>query len=119
VNLFHSLPTDTITMSLKNYVIHCYTKGCSNPAAFKIASRWSDGVTSELKTYSLCCGECLPARFRDSLRKQAVCRLAEGEILEAPGIYTIERGRRDRQLTRLVELEKQITSDKLADAVKT
>jgi len=106
-------------MPLTIYVICCYTKNCSNEAAYKIASRWSDGITSELKTYSLCCRKCLPEHFRDSLRKQAGCRLAEGEVLEAPGIYTLERGRRDRQLTRLAELERQITSGKLVDEVKT
>ncbi|MFL5339433.1 MAG: hypothetical protein ACJ8F7_04630 [Gemmataceae bacterium] len=95
-------------MSLQNYVIRCYSKDCGREALYKIASRWSDGVTSELKTYSLCCQECLPARFRDSLAKQAACRLAEGETLEAPGIYHVERGRRDRQLRRLQEVEEAL-----------
>jgi hypothetical protein len=98
-------------MSLRDYIIRCYTRDCPREAKYKIASRWSDGVTGELKTYSLCCAECLPERFRDSLRKQAACRLAMGETLEAPGIYEIVRGRRDQQLTRLPELETKFAGE--------
>src|SRR6266404_3364056 len=110
---FHSLPIDTVAMPLTNYVIRCCTKSCHHEAAYKIASRWSDGITSELKTYSLCCDGCLPDCFRDSLRKQAACRLASGESLEVPGIYRIERGQRDRQLTRLPDRETDLLGSSL------
>jgi hypothetical protein len=92
-------------MPLGNYPIRCYTQGCPHEAAYKVASRWSDGITSELKTYSLCCAECLSGRFHASVQKQAACRIASGEILEAPGIYLLTRGQRDQQLQRLSELE--------------
>src|SRR3954452_20006017 len=98
-------------MLLQNYVIRCATKGCPRVAAYKIASHWSDGLTGELKTYSLCCAECLAERFRDSLAKQAACRLAAGETLEAPGIYRLERDTRDRQLARLPDLEQQLRAE--------
>src|SRR5712692_753693 len=93
---------------MPSYPIYCYRKGCGRPAVYKIAARWSDGVTEELKTYALCCAECLPDWFRRSREKQAACHLAPGEIREPPGIYRIERGQRDRQLQRLSELEKKI-----------
>jgi hypothetical protein len=95
-------------MPLRNYPIRCYTPSCPREAVFKVASRWSDGVTSELKTYSLCCAECLPERFRASVQKQAACRTAPGEILEPPGIYLLTRGQRDQQLQRVVELEEKL-----------
>jgi len=95
-------------MFLRNYAIRCYSKGCPRDAEFKIASRWSDGVTGELKTYSLCCAECLPERFRDSLERQAACRLAAGETLEVPGIYRLRHGNRDRELERESEMERQL-----------
>jgi hypothetical protein len=95
-------------MPMPPYAISCYTRGCGKPAIYKIAARWSDGVTQELKTYALCCADCLPDWFRRSRRKQAACRLAAGEILEAPGIYSLERGRRDTQINRLRELEEQL-----------
>jgi hypothetical protein len=90
---------------LPPYPVLCTTRGCSRPAVYKIAARWSDGVTEELKTYALCCAECLAAAFRHSCEKQAACRRAPGEILEAPGVYELARGRRDRTLVRRTNLE--------------
>jgi hypothetical protein len=92
------------------YPIRCYSPGCERLAVYKIAGRWTDGVTGELKTYSLCCAECLPAAFRRSREKQAACRLAPGESLEPPGIYRLERGQRDQRLHRLPELELELGS---------
>jgi hypothetical protein len=87
------------------YPVLCYTSGCGRPAVYKIAARWSDGVTEELKTYALCCAECLAESFRRSCEKQAACRRAPGEILERPSIYELARGQRDRALVRRAELE--------------
>lgn len=97
-------------MPLHNYPILCYGNDCPRDAVYKIASRWSDGVTGELKTYSLCCAECLPDHFRISRMKQAACRLASGETLESPGIYLIRRGAHDYELRRLSDLESQFRS---------
>lgn len=90
------------------YPIHCYHKGCPNLAIYKIAARWSDGFTQELKTYALCCPACLAEWFSRSVKKQQECRLAPGETLETPGVYRMERGSRDRALVRLPELEEQL-----------
>ena len=95
-------------MPMPPYPIHCYTKGCKNLAVYKIAARWSDGVISELKTYALSCADCLNAWFHKSRQKQKACRLTTGESLEPPGIYSLERGHRDQELRRLVELEAEI-----------
>jgi hypothetical protein len=95
-------------MAMPPYPIPCGEPGCGRLAVYKIAARWSDGLTEELKTYALCCAECLAARFRRSLAKQAACRLAPNEILDPPGIYHLERGRRDRDLKRLTDLEEQL-----------
>jgi hypothetical protein len=95
-------------MAMPPYPLICYQPSCGRPAIYKIAARWSDGVTGELKTYALCCAECLPASFRRSREKQAACRKAANEILEAPGIYLLQRGQRDRQLQRLTDLEEQL-----------
>jgi hypothetical protein len=90
---------------LRGYPILCYRTGCGRPANYKIASRWSDGITQELKTYALSCEGCLADQFQASRRKQAACRRASGESLEPPGIYHLERGQRDHDLQRLTELE--------------
>jgi hypothetical protein len=93
---------------IRDYPVLCYTRGCGKPAAFKIAARWSDGATEELKTYSLCCADCLAASYHLSRRKQAACRRAPGEVLEPPGVYELARGRRDRELPRRTDLEQSL-----------
>lgn len=95
-------------MLMPPYPVYCYRPGCGQLAQYKIAARWSDGVTQELKTYALSCQECLSEWLRKSREKQAACRLAPREILEPPGIYELGRGMRDRQLTRLPELEARL-----------
>jgi hypothetical protein len=95
-------------MAMSPYPIRCYTPGCDRLAVYKIAARWTDGLTHELKTYSLCCAECLPQAFSRGRAKQAACRLAPGEVLESPGIYRMERGQRDQKLHRLPDVEQQL-----------
>ncbi len=90
------------------YPVLCYTRGCGRPAVFKIAARWTDGLTAELKTYALCCAECLPDWFHRSRQKQKECRLTAGEQLDAPNIFHLERGQRDQQLRRATDLEAQL-----------
>jgi hypothetical protein len=97
-------------MAMPPYPMLCYTAGCGRPAAYKVAARWSDGVTSELKTYGLACEECLPAWFQRARERRAVCRLASGESLDAPGIYRIRHGQRDQHLQRLPDLEATCTA---------
>ncbi len=95
-------------MPMPPYSLRCYQKGCERPVIYKIAARWSDGITSELKTYGLTCAECLAQWYQRSLQKQAACRTTPGETLEPPGIYRIERGQRDKKLERLTDLEKEL-----------
>ena len=97
-------------MPMPPYPVRCYTRGCSELAVYKIAARWSDGITQELKTYALACPACLAEAFRHSRAKQAACRLAPGETLEAPGIYELARGRRDLELVRRTDLEQQLSA---------
>ena len=65
-------------MPMPPYPIYCYTQGCKNLASYKIAGRWSDGVQSELKTYSLCCADCLPACFRSAWKSKSVAGSPQG-----------------------------------------
>ena len=95
-------------MPMSPYPVRCYRPGCGQLAVYKIAARWSDGVTEELKTYALSCPQCLPAWFERACAKQRACRTSPGEILEPPGIYELARGQRDRELKRCLELEQQL-----------
>ena len=94
-----------MTPTMPPYPVICYAKGCAREAVFKIAARWSDGVTRELKTYFLACAECLPGLFRMARIKKAECRLAAVETLGDPEVFEMTRGRRDRDLVRRPELE--------------
>ena len=92
-------------MAMQPYPLWCHEPGCGQPAAFKIASHWSDGVTQELKTYALSCPGCMAGHLRQGQQKQSACRLAPGETLEAPGIFELARGSRDVRLCRRTDLE--------------
>jgi hypothetical protein len=93
-------------MTMPPYPVLCYAPGCGRPAHFKIAARWSDGVTHELKTYSLACPGCLAGLFAEARRKQPRCRLSAGESLESPAIYELTHGARDQELVRREALER-------------
>jgi hypothetical protein len=97
-------------MAMRPYVVTCSRRGCGEAARYKIAARWSDGVTRELKTYALSCEACLAGQFAASLAKQAACRLAPGETLQTPGIFELTRGQRDAKLSRREDLEQQFSA---------
>ena len=92
-------------MPMPPYPVRCYAPGCESPAAYKIAARWSDGLTHELKTYYLACPACARGRFAQARVKRAACRLAPGETLDEPGVYELSRGERDQKLRRRADLE--------------
>lgn len=95
-------------MPMSPYPVVCYAAACDAPAAYKIAAKWSDGTTDELKTYGLVCAACLAAQFAAACAKRTACRLAVGETLDAPGVYELSRGGRDRALIRRPDLEAQL-----------
>ncbi|WP_165064053.1 hypothetical protein [Paludisphaera rhizosphaerae] len=85
--------------------VHCSFPGCSDPASYKIAARWSDGSFAELKTYGFACSEHLGRVFQEAEQRQASYKTAPNESLEELAIYRYEAGKRDRQLQRLWGLE--------------
>ena len=103
---------------MPSYPVLCTLRNCGRPAVYKIAARWSDGNTHELKTYALTCAECLDAAFRASQLKRSACRLAPGERLEEPGIYALRRGASDSELERRPDMEQQIMSAEAARSNK-
>ncbi len=85
--------------------VTCSHPGCDQPAAYKIASSWSDGVFSELKSYGHACKEHLGVVFREAELRWRRSTPAEGETVEEVSIYRYEQGKRDRLLQRLWGLE--------------
>jgi len=98
-------------MPMPPFVVQCHSSGCPAPAEYKIAARWSDGITTELKTYSLCCRACLAMCYRSAIERSERCRLAAGESLESPGVFEYSRERSDRTLRRLPELEAELRQE--------
>ncbi|HQR07532.1 MAG TPA: hypothetical protein PLN21_11955 [Gemmatales bacterium] len=88
-----------------DYPVLCEGPRCKQLAVYKIAARWSDGQTSELKTYGLACDQCLPAAYQASIKRQLTARTLPGEVGEHPGIYRLHGGDRDRDLVRMNDLE--------------
>jgi hypothetical protein len=103
-------------MPMPPYQVYCYTKGCKHLAQYKIAARWSDGVVSELKTYGLCCEECLAKWLQRARQRRQACQLTAGETLETPGIYQMQHGQRDQVLQRLTDLEERVLAKSAAPA---
>lgn len=97
-------------MPMKPYQVRCSGDSCQKTARFKIASRWSDGILSELKTYAITCEDCLARQWQESLPRREKCRTIPGETLEPPGIFELAAGKVSQDLVRRVDLEKAQTS---------
>lgn len=75
-------------MKLLRYPIAC--QSCGAPALYKIASRWTDDHTSELKTYALSCAACVESSLIDALRRRNACRTDPGERIDPPEVFELE-----------------------------
>jgi hypothetical protein len=91
-------------MPIPPYPVLCTARGCSAPAAFKVAARWSDGLTHELKTYGLSCPGCLVQQLRSARSRRAACRLAPGESLDEPEVFELSLGRKGSELVHRPDL---------------
>ena len=95
---------------MSKIVVHCSHEDCREPAAYKIAARWSDGRVAELKTYGFACSDHVGAGFSRFRAAPAGIRPAPGESIEEIAIYRYEPGKRDRFLQRLWGLEENYRS---------
>jgi hypothetical protein len=91
-------------------VVRCCHAECREPAAYKIAARWSDGRSAELKTYGFACSEHVGAVFRDSEQRRREYTPSPGESIEEIAIYRYDPAKRDRLLQRLWGLEENYRS---------
>lgn len=83
------------------YQPRCSATHCDQPAVYKVAAPWSNGTSHELKNYGLACEDHRDSqRARAQIHRQGLA-LAEGETLGAVGLYRLDVGKRDAELTRL------------------
>jgi hypothetical protein len=94
----------------KSHIVTCTHPDCREPAAYKIAARWSDGRLTELKTYGFACSEHIGLVFRESVERWTDYVPSPGESIEEIAIYLYEPGKRDRFLQRLWGLEENYRS---------
>ncbi len=95
---------------MSKIVVQCSQNGCPEPAAYKIAARWSDGRVAELKTYGFACSNHIGPVFHDCETRWREYTAAPGESIEEIAIYLHEPGKRDRFLQRLWGLEENYRS---------
>lgn len=76
-------------MPMPPYPVYCYGKSCQALARYKIAARWSDGQTSELKTYGLACEACREMFLQHARDRYRLCRLLPGESVEEPAVFEL------------------------------
>jgi len=95
---------------MSKIMVHCSQENCRQPAAYKIAARWSDGRVAELKTYGFACSDHVGPVFHDSEARWREYTAAPGETIEEIAIYLYEPGKRDRFLQRLWGLEENYRS---------
>jgi len=79
----------------------CSSPHCGQPAAYKVAAPWSNGRSHELKNYGLACEAHHDSQLALAQLHRQGLRLAEGETLGSVGLYKLEPGRLDAELSRL------------------
>lgn len=91
----------------RNEVFHyqpsCSAPGCPRPAVFKIAAQWSDGTSSELKSYGLACESHRQERLAEAQRRARLARRSEDEVVGPIEVYHLDPVRRDADLQRFQE----------------
>jgi hypothetical protein len=82
----------------KPYVVRCSEPGCSAPAEYKIAARWTDGTLVELKSYAFACEKHREPLLERSRERRAQCHLSEGEQLDPVVAYSFTPGKLDSEM---------------------
>ncbi len=91
-----------------HYEVRCTARGCEQPAVYKIAARWTDGVLTELKTYALACREHVALLYGQASQRHAQHKPRPPEQLGPLTVYRWQPGKRDRELVRADELAAEL-----------
>lgn len=83
------------------YVPRCSSPGCGEAAVYKMAAPWSNGTSHELKNYGLACPSHRDSQLALAQLHRDGLALADGETVGSVGLYHLDPGTRDVDLTRL------------------
>lgn len=90
----HSSPVKTMPDQPKpfRHIVPCSHPHCHQPAAFKIAAAWSDGPSSELKTYGFACDRHHAEIAGQAAERRAKIQFepAENETLGAVEVHPLD-----------------------------
>jgi len=89
-------------MPMPPFIVRCDAPQCQRLAIYKIAARWTDGITAELKTYSLCCADCLAQAYHSAVERHLRCHTTAGETVEHPAVFHYVSATSDQALQPLV-----------------
>ena len=84
-----------------HYQPRCSTLGCDRHGVFKVASPWSYGNIHELKNYGVCCEAHKDKLFERAKAQSQGVHLSDGETAGEVGVYQIQPGVRDAELSRV------------------
>jgi hypothetical protein len=87
-------------------IVTCLSPRCGKTAEYKIAAPWSSGHFNELKSYGLFCADHLSGAFGNALKRSHSYQASPDESVGEVGVYAYEKGKHDRELSRVKELEK-------------
>jgi hypothetical protein len=80
------------------YTPTCNVKGCDQPARYKVAAPWTDGVQKELRNYGVYCADHSEGQLELARDRQAKVRMVPGEEVGEMRLYELVHGRRDADL---------------------
>jgi hypothetical protein len=82
----------------------CSEPNCDQSAAFKVGALWTDGTSRELKNYGLACETHRLSQLERARKHRAGLRTAEGESVGEVFLFILEPGRRDTDLSRVLDV---------------
>jgi hypothetical protein len=83
------------------YEPRCSASGCDRQAIYKVASPWSSATSRELKNYGLACEDHRLELLERAKRQRLALAPAEWEVVGEVGLYPLQPGRRDMELSPL------------------
>lgn len=86
-----------------HYRPECDAVGCQSEPTYKLAASWTNGTSRELKSYGVVCPDHLTRLLVRARASRAALVVTEGEYVGEVGVYRLEPGRLDTELTPIAD----------------